>query len=159
MRARTQQQWRGGFEGRGTGYGALVPVQRVQKVPLAHVPDLRRSVHSRAASAQSAQGARLGGCDEVCGESWPDVFECDAKYSRSWPDVAECDAKYSRSWPDVAECDAKYSGSCASVPNGCAKPSQAKPSQAKPSQAKPSKAKPSKAKHAFPYKIYLGVYK
>ncbi len=129
----------------GTGYGALVPMQRVQKVPLAHVPDLRRSVQSRAASAQSAQGARLGGCDEVCGESWPDVAECDAKYSRSWPDVAECDAKYSRS--------------CGSVPNGCAKPSQAKPSQAKPSQAKPSQAKQSKAKHALPYKIYLGVYK
>jgi hypothetical protein len=36
---------------------------------------------------------------------------------------------------------------------------QAKPSQAKPSQAKPSQAKQSKAKHAFPYKIYLGVYK
>ena len=98
MRARTQPQWRGGFEGRGTGYGALVPVQRVQKVPLAHVPDLRRSVQSRAASAQSAQGARLGGCDEVCGESWP----------------------------DVAECDGKYSASCGSVPNGCAKPSKAK---------------------------------
>ncbi len=123
---------------RGTGDGVRRPRARAactEGAPRAR-PRSARSVQSRAASAQRAQGARLGGCDEVCGESWP----------------------------DVAECDAKYSASCGSVPNGCAKPSQAKPSQAKPSQAKPSMHSHIKSiwvftnKNAFPYEIYLGAY-